>query len=281
MKKLFSLFLTVAIVLSLGSALILAGADFVPSAEFDDAPIILTPSVPAEDLPSDYNPADEIKAIITDAEGNKTYIPESKLTVISLSEAYYIIDKGTTYGEDAVALSNQLKSAYEGIQASLTEAVTGLEDFVAEMGFTAPEITVKNIFELGDGLDLSDGDKVDIIFGNNMDVVDGGFIVAHYVDGAWVIVDADKVVFDENNDIHVEFDSLCPVVFIAVEETAEETTVGNVETEETTAEDETTVGGGDEPKSSNSWIWIVIVVAVVAAAGVTVYVLYKKGVFSK
>lgn len=281
MKKFFSLFLTVALILSLGSVLILAGADFVPSAEFNDAPIILTPSVPAEDLPSDYDPADEIKAIITDGEGNKTYIPESELVVISLSEAYHIVDKGT-YDDKAIALSNELIAAYQGIQASLTEAVTGLEDFVAELGFTAPEITVKNIFELGDGLDLSaDGAKVDIIFGNNMDVVDGGFIVAHYVDGAWVIVDADKVVFDENNDIHVEFDSLCPVVFIAVEETAEETTVvGDVETDETTAEDETTVGD-DAPKSSASWIWIVIVVAVVAAAGVTVFVLYKKGVFTK
>lgn len=281
MKKFFSLFLTVALILSLGSVLILAGADFVPSAEFNDAPIILTPSVPAEDLPADYDPADEIKAIITDAQGNKTYIPESKLTVISLSEAFYILDKEDTYGAEAVALSQQLKTAYEGIQASLTEAVSGLEAFAAALGYTAPEFAVKNIFELGDGLDLTDGSKVDIIFGNNMDVVDGGFIVAHYVDGAWVIVDADKVVFDESNGIHVEFDSLCPVVFIAVEETAEETTVEGDVTDETTAEDESTVEGDVEPAPSNSWLWIIIVVAVVAAAGVTVFVLYKKGVFTK
>ena len=280
MKKFFSLFLTVALILSLGSVLILAGADFVPSAEFNDAPIILTPSVPAEDLPSDYDPADEIKAIITDASGNKTYIPESELVVISLSEAYHIVDKGI-YDDKAIELSNQLINAYKGIQASLTEAVTGLEEFVAELGFTAPEITVKNIFELGDGLDLSNGAKADIIFGNNMDVVEGGFIVAHYVDGAWVIVDADKVVFDDNNGIHVEFDSLCPVVFISVEETAEETTVEGDVSDETTAEDETTVGGDVEPKPSNSWLWIIIVVAVVAAVGVTVFVLYKKGVFTK
>ena len=278
MKKLFSLFLAVALILSIGSLAILAGADYVPSVEFDDAPIIVTPSVADEDLPDDYDPADEIKGIVTNAEGEKTYIPDSKLGVISVSEAHVIGDAEAEYDEALVAASRKVLEIYNGIiDSSVAEVVTGLDSFAASLGFVAPEFSVKNVFDLDAGVDLSaEGDSIGIIFKNNMDVVDGGFVVACYVNDAWTIVDASKVVFDGEN-ITVEFDDLCPIVFVAVEETHEDTTTAGVEdtTEDTTAP----VIDDEEDKPNNTWIWIVVAsVAVLAAGGVTVYVLWKKGI---
>lgn len=275
MKKLFSLFVAVALILSIGSLTLLAGADYVPSVQFDDAPIIVTPSVPTEELPDDYDPADEIKAIITNSEGEKVYIPDSKLGVISISEAYHIVDQAEgTYDEAIVAASNSVLAIYESIVgSSVAEVVTGLDAFATSLDFVVPEFSVKNVFDLDAGVDLSaEGDVVSVIFGNNMDVVDGGFIVACYVNETWTIVDASKVVFDGEN-ITVEFDDLCPVVFIAVEETYEETTTAVVE--DTT--EETTAPVDDDDKPSFAWIWIVVSVVVVGG-GVTVYVLYKKGI---
>ena len=278
MKKLFSLFLAVALILSIGSLALLAGADYVPSVEFDDAPIIVTPSVADEDLPDDYDPADEIKGIVTNAEGEKTYIPDSKLGVISVSEAHVIGDAEADYDEALIAASRKVLEIYNGIiDSSVAEVVTGLDSFAASLGFVAPEFSVKNVFDLDAGVDLSaEGDSISIIFKNNMDVVDGGFVVACYVNDAWTIVDASKVVFDGEN-ITVEFDDLCPIVFVAVEETHEDTTTAGVEdtTEDTTAP----VIDDEEDKPNNTWIWIVVVsVAVLAAGGVTVYVLWKKGI---
>lgn len=278
MKKLFSLLVAVAMIISLGSLALLVGADYVPSVEFDDAPIIVTPSVADEDLPDGYDPADEIKGIVTNAEGEKTYIPDSKLGVISVSEAHVIGDAEAEYDEALVAASRKVLEIYNGIiDSSVAEVVTGLDSFAASLGFVAPEFSVKNVFDLDAGVDLSaEGDSISIIFKNNMDVVDGGFVVACYVNDAWTIVDASKVVFDGEN-ITVEFDDLCPIVFVAVEETHEDTTTAGVEdtTEDTTAP----VIDDEEDKPNNTWIWIVVVfVALVAAGGVTVYVLWKKGI---
>lgn len=278
MKKLFSLLAAVAMIISLGSLALLVGADYVPSVEFDDAPIIVTPSVADEDLPDGYDPADEIKGIVTNAEGEKTYIPDSKLGVISVSEAHVIGDAEAEYDEALVAASRKVLEIYNGIiDSSVAEVVTGLDSFAASLGFVAPEFSVKNVFDLDAGVDLSaEGDSISIIFKNNMDVVDGGFVVACYVNDAWTIVDASKVVFDGEN-ITVEFDDLCPIVFVAVEETHEDTTTAGVEdtTEDTTAP----VIDDEEDKPNNTWIWIVVVfVALVVAGGVTVYVLWKKGI---
>ncbi len=275
MKKLFSLFLAVALILSIGSLALLAGADYVPSVQFDDAPIIVTPSVSEEDLPDDYDPADEIKGIITNAEGEKTYIPDSKLGVISVSEAHVIQDAEDNYDETLVAASRKVLEIYNGIiDSSVAEVVTGLDTFAASLGFVAPAFSVRNVFDLDAGVDLSaEGDNISIIFKNNMDVVDGGFVVACYINDAWTIVDASKVVFDGEN-ITVEFDDLCPIVFVAVEETHEDTTTTGVE--ETT--DETTTSVIDDDKPNNTWIWIVVAVTVVAAGGITVYILWKKGI---
>lgn len=277
MKKLFSLFVAVAMILSIGSLALLVGADYVPSVEFNDAPVIVTPSVPEEELPEDYDPADEIKAIITNGEGEKVYIPDSKLGVISVSEAYVIQDAEDNYDEAIVAASRKVLEIYNGIvDSSVAEVVTGLDAFATSLGFVAPEFSVKNVFDLDAGVDLSaEDDVVSVIFGNNMEVVDGGFIVACYVNEAWTIVDASKVVFDGEN-ITVEFDDLCPVVFIAVEETHEETTTGA----EDTTEDTTTAPVDDnDDKPNNTWIWIVVAcTTVVAGGGITVFVLYKKGI---
>lgn len=275
MKKLFSLFLAVALILSIGSLALLAGADYVPSVQFDDAPIIVTPSVSEEDLPDDYDPADEIKGIITNAEGEKTYIPDSKLGVISVSEAHVIQDAEDNYDETLVAAGRKVLEIYNGIiDSSVAEVVPGLAPFAASLGFVAPAFSVRNVFDLDAGVDLSaEGDNISIIFKNNMDVVDGGFVVACYINDAWTIVDASKVVFDGEN-ITVEFDDLCPIVFVAVEETHEDTTTTGVE--ETT--DETTTPVIDDDKPNNTWIWIVVAVTVVAAGGITVYILWKKGI---
>ena len=277
MKKLFSLFVAVALILSIGSLAILVGADYVPSVQFDDAPVIVTPTVDPEDLPSDYDPSDEVKAIVTNGEGEKVYITNSKLGVISVSEAYHIVDQAEgTYDEAIVVASNGVLAIYESIvNSSVAEVVTGLDAFATSLGFVAPKFSVKNVFDLDAGVDLSaEDDVISVIFENNMEAVDGGFVVVCYVDDAWTIVDASKVVFDGEN-IAVEFDDLGPIVFIAVEETYEETTTAGVED---TTEGTTEPGEYDADKGGKAWIWVAVISTVVVAGGVTVYVLYKKGI---
>ena len=275
MKKLFSLFVAVALIVSIGSLALLASADYVPSVEWGDgAPVIVSPDVDPEDLPDDHDPDDEIIGVIIDGEDQKTYVPRSKATIISLQQAYVLID---VENQDAliVELCNSLINANNSLKPSVAEAIKGIDEFAGGLGFVKPEYAVRNIFEFSIDGGLESDEVIRVIFENNMDVADGSFIVAHQVDGEWIIVDKDKVVFDGDN-ITVEFDHLCPVAFIAVEETYEETTTGGVEdtTEGTTepADDDADENGG------KAWIWIVVVSAVVIVGGVTVYVLYKKGI---
>lgn len=281
MKKLFCLLIAVAMIASVGSIALLAGADYVPSVQYQDAPILVTPSVPAEELPDDYNPEDEIKGIIIKGETEKHFVYESECEIISLSKAYAAIDDETC---DAaiVARSSKLIEVNDALKASISDNIAGIDEFAAALGFSAPKFMIKNIFDLYVDRDLSaDDDVIHFIFENNMDVTGGAFIVAHYVDDAWVIVDNDKVIFEDDN-IFVEFDELCPIVFIAVEEADEETTTAGVdETTDETTDEVTTPGDDDDEdkKTGKSWIWIVIISAtVVVAGGVTVYVLWKKGI---
>ncbi len=277
MKKLFSLLVAVAMIISLGSLALLVGADYVPSVEFNDAPVIVPPSIPEEDLPEDYDPSvDEIKGVVNDDEGKKDFVYSSEIILMSLSDAYKAIDQPDA-DEEMVALGNALISAYNDVKSSVTDAIAGIQDVAENLGFTDPEFTIENIFNIGVYADSFTAQaSLTLTFENNMDIVDGNLIVAYYANDTWVIVDSDKVTFDEKG-LSVEFDEIGPIAFMSVADNApdESTTTGDSES----TEESTTTPGGEDEKPNNTWVWIVVAfVAVVVAGGVTVYVLWKKGI---
>ena len=276
MKKLFSLLLAVAMILSIGSLALLAGAAYLPSVEYDDAPILVTPSISEDELPDDYDPNNEIKGIIIKGEAEKEFVYESDCDIISLSEAYAAIEDASCEAS-IVERSTKLIAANDALKKSVSGEISGIDEFAKALGFTAPKYSIENIFDLSIGKDLSaDDDFVQFIFKNDMNVAKGSFIVAHYVDNAWVIVEDEKVVFEGDNII-VEFDELCPIVFLSAEET--EKSGCDCDNGDCGCCDGCDCGCAE--KSSKAWIWIVVIVSVLLiGGGVTVFILWKKGIIS-
>ena len=229
--------------------------------------------------------------------------------MVSLADAIENVknaDETETGGKDPVldhvaTVSKELVKAYNEVKAAthISEKVAEINEVAADLGFEEPVMAVTSMFEVNPGTQehqdalAEEGATITISFANTMGAVQGGMLVAHMVEEVWKLVAPEKVVITPET-ITVEFDNLCPVMFMSVEEKVEETTVATesetveiteteTETEtETVTETETEVESEsetekiDEPKKSNALVIVIIVVVVVAAAAVVVVVVLKK-----
>lgn len=306
MKRTIAFILSVAFVFSLGAIGFSASATVNPSVEIKEAPEVVAPSIEIveEELPPEIK-KEEVAAVIKDKDDQNIYIDHSTIVVVSLADAIENVknaDETETGGKDPVldhvaTVSKELVKAYNEVKAAthISEKVAEINEVAADLGFEEPVMAVTSMFEVNPGTQehqdalAEEGATITISFANTMGAVQGGMLVAHMVEEVWKLVDPEKVVITPET-ITVEFDNLCPVMFISVEEKVEETTVATesetveiTETEtETVTETETEVESEsetekiDEPKKSNALVIVIVVVVVVAAAAVVVVVVLKK-----
>ena len=235
MKKIALYVLTFALVITMGVVAVCAD-EFVPSIEVKEAPDVV---------------ASEGVAAVISGSGADINVTESELTITSLSTAKDGTDE----------ISKTLVDAYNDIKSveRVEDKVNGLEKVAEELGIENATFSVANIFDVSVTAEqkASLGAKdtfITVVFTNEIKATQDNLIVAHMVNDKWVTVDAEKVKVTADT-ITVDFDDLCPVMFI------------------TAAEGEPVV----TPDAGNGWVvWVIIAVVVVAAAAVAFVFLKKK-----
>lgn len=239
MKKAFLVVLSVMIIMSM--AVTVFADDYVSSAELKEVPDVVVDQENAE-----------VGAVITEADKTNTDVHVDHITITSLSQA-----SGKT--DD---ISRELIAAYKDVKGytDVVDEIGGMADQLKEMGFDECKVSVRSMFDVtvddqyADKLS-AEGSYIEIEFTNEIGAVQGKLLVAHMVDGEWILVDEDLVKVTEET-ITVQFDDLCPVMFMVV--------------------DGEPVLDSDSG-SNNLWIIIVVVaVVVLAAAAVVVFVVLKK-----
>lgn len=230
MKKTAVIVMTLAIMLCM--CLSVVAAD-VPSAEVPEAPEITD-------------------AVINKGEDGQK---DATVDVTTLEQAK----------EESTPIGDALIDAFEKFDKDPTVSVPALKDFKTGSTFKNPVYSVTHAFAL-EVKDLAEGESVTVSFKNDFGAKQGSIVVIHQDDaGKWQIVPADKVTVTAET-IDVTFDSLCPVMFLSVEEAKD-----------------APITDADQPDNSVLTATIVIVsVTVVIVAGIIIfYVLEKKGVLAK
>ena len=275
MKKSIAVFLTVILMISM-SVVVASADDFVPSSALVEIPeLIPDPEVNEGKLPEGVE-AEDVVAVIKSDEEDDAYVTFDDIVQISVSEA-----KGK---DDDV--SKALVNAFEAIQKDGVKSVKSIVAAAEDLGIKNPKLNATNIFEvnLGEHTDAlnKEGASVVLTFANESKAEQGKLIVAHMVDGEWKTIAKDKVEVTKDV-IRVEFDSLCPVMFINATEDEEATDVATEETDAATEETKPVVGAPtapvDDDNNVKTIIIIVVVCVVVAGAAVAIYFLYKNGKF--
>ena len=241
MKRSVSLVLSLALTLCLGITMI--SADFTPSAESKDVPEIVAPEVDGEELPDNVSPEDVVAVIVNPED--KVYVVESALSIISVSDAKnYISDaEGESHDEGLLDRCQELIDAYDSVdEKGVAASVAGIDGMAELLGVEFPKYTVPYIFELSvdddeaSGALNAEGSYITVVFDvSSFANEDSKLAVAHIVDEKWVLVPLENTILDaEKGTLTVSFDSLCPVMFISVEEsdeTGSETSCAGSETE--------------------------------------------------
>ena len=237
MKKNVLLVLTIALVLAMGVVAVCAD-EFVPSIEVKEAPDVVAPADVSEG----------VVAVIYSGDAD-VEVAEGELVITSLSSAKEKDDE----------ISKALVEAYNDVKGveNVEDKVDGLEKAAKSLGFENASFSVANIFDVsvGDKHEGVLGEKdtyITVVFTNDIKATQGTLAVAHMVDGKWVTVDAENVKVTEET-ITVNFDDLCPVMFINLAE-----------------------GEPVTPDAGNGWIVWVVVAVVIAAAAVVAVLFFKK-----
>lgn len=248
MKRSVSLVLSLALALCLGITMI--SADFTPSAESKDVPEIVAPEVDGEELPDNVSPEDVVAVIVNPED--KVYVVESALSIISVSDAKnYISDAdGESHDEGLLDRCQELIDAYDFVdEKGVAASVAGIDGMAELLGIEFPKYTVPYIFELSVDDDEASGalnaeeSYITVVFDvSSFANEDSKLAVAHIVDEKWVLVPLENTILDaEKGTLTVSFDSLCPVMFISVEES-----------DETGSETETSCAGSETESESGT-----------------------------
>ena len=284
MKKLVAIILSLICVVSVCFAIPASAEEFAPSAALADTPDVLPPDdLDAEKVPDDMK-AEDVVAVINGGE-DPVFVSVEDLIQISISEA-----KNSLNSEDknVAALSKALVDAFTALK-NHKDGVKSEKNIVKaaeDLGIKNPEMNVTEIFEvnLGEAANEAlnkDGTSVVLRFENKSNAVQGKLIVAHMVGNEWKAIAKDKVTVTKDA-IKVEFDSLCPVMFISVAEgkapvaSEEETDAPKTETNAPT---NTPTTPAEEDNNIDTIITVVIIVVAVAGVIIAVYLLYKNGKF--
>lgn len=99
---------------------------------------------------------------------------------------------------------------------SLEEAVPTLADALKEMkvDVKASNLVVRDLFYVALDKELAEGEEKTLTFKAEGVSADDFLMVMVYVDGEWVIIDADKVEVNANGEVKVTFEAVGPVAFV-------------------------------------------------------------------
>ncbi len=272
-----------------------ADADFAPSIEEKPVPEIVAPEIDDNVDLGEIAPED-IGAVINKGEEEANeYVEKTQIVTLYYDKAVELVENKETNGlsPEKEAICNTLVDVYDALKENgVRNSVEAIDEFVSEnLEIANPEYFVSHVFELSLGdehSDKLDGEAtVTVRFDNTGIRAEAGkFVVAHIVEDKWVIVPNEDVKVTADC-VEVTFDSLCPVIFLNVEEGEEETTapVGDESESESESEGEGTEKPADDDEGDNDVITatiIIICITVVIVAGIVVfYILEKKGVLAK
>lgn len=99
---------------------------------------------------------------------------------------------------------------------SLEEAVPTLNDALKEMktDVKASDLVVRDMFYVGLEKELKEGETKEVTFKTEGLLKTDFLMVMVFVDGQWVILDADKVEITKDGEVKVTFDVVGPVAFV-------------------------------------------------------------------
>ena len=99
---------------------------------------------------------------------------------------------------------------------SLEEAVPTLADTLKAMNTTvkASDLVVRDLFYVALDKELAEGEEKELTFKAEGISADDFLMVMVFVDGEWVIVDAEKVEVSANGEVKVMFDVVGPIAFV-------------------------------------------------------------------
>lgn len=99
---------------------------------------------------------------------------------------------------------------------SVVKAVPAVETALKEMKATvkAEDLVVRDLFYVALDKDLAEGEEKTVTFKAEGLEKDDILIVMVYVDGEWVVIDAENVKITKNGEVKVTFEVVGPVAFV-------------------------------------------------------------------
>lgn len=111
-----------------------------------------------------------------------------------------------------------VEEAYKSIAdaKSVVEAAPALEEALKEVApeVKASNLVVRDLFYVELDKELAEGEEKTVTFKVEGIEKDDVLIVMVFVDGEWVVIDADKVEITKNGQVKVTFDVVGPVAFV-------------------------------------------------------------------
>lgn len=202
MKKGIQLILVFLIVVML--ALPVSAVSFTPSVEQKGAPVL------GELTDASGAPA---AAIVVDTDGNE---------IMSVSADSIAVTSVVDIQEAPEEVQVILEEAYKSISESkdLETAAPALKEALQQINpdLTVSDLVVCDLFHVAVGEDVAqtieNGGSIILKFDLNRKA-DELLIVMVYVDGEWIVIDADKVEINEDGEVSVAFDvPLGPIAFV-------------------------------------------------------------------
>lgn len=176
-----------------------------------------TPSVEQKGAPTLSELTDEsgksVAAIVTDAEGKEVMsVSSDSVTVTSVADIQEAPEEVQAAMEEAYKSISESKS----LEVAAPALVDALEE--SESVLTVSDLVVRDLIHVAVDEDVAkameEGASITLKFDMGMEP-DELLIVMVYVDGEWIVIDADKVEIHENGEVTVTFDGkLGPVAFV-------------------------------------------------------------------
>ena len=180
-----------------------------------------TPSVEQKGAPTLSELTDEsgksVAAIVTDAEGREVMsVSSDSVTVTSVADIQEAPEEVQAAMEEAYKSISESKS----LEVAAPALVDALEE--SESVLNVSDLVVRDLIHVAVDEDVAkameEGASITLKFDMGMEP-DELLIVMVYVDGEWVVIDADKVEIHENGEVTVTFDGKLGPVACVVEKT--------------------------------------------------------------
>lgn len=198
------------------SAILVAAMLVLPASAASFTPSVVQKGAPTMGTLTDAS-GNSVAAVVTDSDGKEIMgVSSDSVVVTSVADIQEASEEVQTVLEEAyksISESKSLEEAAPALAAVLEESnskLTVSDLVVRDLIYVSVDEEVEKVME--------DGFSISLKF--DLGIKDDDFLVVMmYVDGEWIVVDADKVEIDENGEVTVIFDGVPGPVAFVVEKT--------------------------------------------------------------